>query len=108
MSTPPLITMVAGNTQDLFVLLVRTAHKQQQPHQKQTHHRRTKMDINEPWKCPQCLANMDAEEQAEVKEIVEKRGQAEIKCIECGEDLMADIDAFDEGEFQLVEMWNYN
>ena len=65
------------------------------------------MGLHDTWNCPQCGAPMDTEEECEVREIVEKRGQCEIRCPDCGEELMADINAFGEGKFQLVEMWNY-
>lgn len=59
------------------------------------------------WFCPQCNEPLNQEEVDDARELVKKRGQCELRCDECGEELVADINAFGEGKFQILESWHF-
>jgi predicted amidophosphoribosyltransferase len=64
--------------------------------------------IESEWVCPQCDAPLDKEECSQVREMLPTRGQVDLRCEDCGEELTADTSSCSEGEVNLNEQWVYD
>jgi len=62
-----------------------------------------------PWFCPECGSGLDADETAQVAELLTGCGhcQAALYCRECGESLTADISETAVGSATLSLAWGY-